>query len=201
MQVKDMYLKNNKFLFLFFVVFFFFIKYVNANETEVSKLTKYFLDLRNFSISFLQDDGNEISEGKISVGDKRVRIDYKTPTKITIILDNKKGMYYNYELDEDEFFNTKDTPAKFFFDMFMSVDFFLESEIEIKNNNLILIKKGINNEKKYQIKIYFEYKPLIIRKIELLQEDFSLTMSFFGHNYNNSFPKKYFKLINPSLFN
>ena len=135
------------------------------------------------------------------MGNKRVRLDYESPSKIIIILDKDKGMYYNYELDEDEFFDTRDTSAKFFFDMFMNVDFFLESEIEIKDNNLILVKDGINNEKNYKIRIYFENKPLMLRKIKLFQEDINITMSFFNHSYNNDFPKKYFKLISPSLFN
>ena len=40
-----------------------------------------------------------------------------------IVLDQDRGMYYNYELDEDEFFNPKDTSAWFFFEIFKNKKF------------------------------------------------------------------------------
>ena len=40
---------------------------------------------------------------------------------LTIILDDDKAMYYNYELEEEEFFNPQNTQAWFFFDIFKPV--------------------------------------------------------------------------------
>ena len=53
----------------------------------------------------------------------------KSIKKILIILDENKAMYYNYDLDEDEFFNPKDTSAWFFFEIFKNPKIFLKSEI------------------------------------------------------------------------
>ena len=111
-------------------------------------------------------------------------------------------MYYNYELEEDEFFNPKKTNAWYFYDIFRNEYFLKKSEIVLENNEIILEKSGFsNNETKYLIKIYFENKPIILRKIEMFVNDSFLQISIFDHNYNEYFDEKFFKLISPSLLN
>ena len=137
---------------------------------------------------------------KISIGDERVRVDYTSPTKILIIISNNKAMYYNYDLDEDEFFDPRDTSAWFFFEIFNNLDFFVNSPISIDENNIIIKKEGSLNDENYKLTIFFENKPLTIRKIELAIGERELILSFFNHNYFENFNKNYFKLINPSFF-
>ena len=97
-----MFLKNNN-IYIFFIFFIiFFSKLATSGEKKINDLISYLNLLNNLSVSFIQDDIESISEGKISIGDKRVRIDYEAPSKILIVLSEKKGMYYNYDLDEDE---------------------------------------------------------------------------------------------------
>ena len=105
MRVKDMCLKNNNPFIWISIFIFFFTKAVFADEKEIHNIINYLGDLKLFSSSFIQDDGESISEGEIFIGLKRVRVEYKTPSKILIILEKDKAMYYNYDLDEDEFFN------------------------------------------------------------------------------------------------
>tara|TARA_A100001011_G_scaffold99627_1_gene105043 strand:- start:36589 stop:37191 length:603 start_codon:yes stop_codon:yes gene_type:complete len=200
MLEKDMFLKNKYiFLTLFFI---FIIKSSLASErNNLTNVIDHLSNLNNFSVSFLQNNNQEISEGKISIGNKRVRVDYKTPTKILIILDKDKAMYYNYDLDEDEFFNPKETSAWFFFEIFNNLNFLLDSEIKTKEKNIILRKEGLANNEKYTLKIYLENKPILLRKVELILENEKMTLSFFDHNYNENFPLKFFKLINPTFFN
>ena len=71
---------------------------------QFNKVINYLDNLHLFSASFIQNDGETLSEGLISIGMKRIRVEYLTPSKILIILDDNKAMYYNYELQEDEFF-------------------------------------------------------------------------------------------------
>ena len=143
-----------------------------------------------------------MSEGKVYIGEKRVRAEYLHPSKILIILDEDKAMYYNYELEEDEFFNPKQTNAWFFYDIFRNPYFFEDSKIIMKNNEIILEKSGLDNEEiKYLIKAYFENNPMVLRKIEVLIESDLLQISIFDHNYNEYFDKNFFKLINPRLLN
>ncbi len=203
MQAKDMFLKNEKYLRFLVIVIFLLFSYKSSFATDnKSEVINYLSSLKYFSASFLQNDGENLSEGKIYIGEKRVRAEYFSPSKILIILDENKAMYYNYELEEDEFFNPKKTNAWFFYNIFRNPIFFEDSFIEIKNNELILEKRGNDNEEKiFLIKVYFEKNPLILRAVEIFMNDEFLKLSIYNHSYNEEFEKSFFKLINPKLLN
>lgn len=196
-----MFLKKNKFFLIIFFFIFIFNTSVLSNEKKIEIIKNYLSELKFFSASFIQNDGLQISEGKIFIGDKRVRVEYKEPSKILIILGENNGMYYNYELEEDEFFDPKDTPAWFFYDTFNNLNFFNGSEIKIENNNIIAKKEGLNKIGEFKIEVFFEDNPLLIRRIILEIDDEFMSLSFFNHKYNEEFDTKFFKLINPSFFN
>lgn len=192
--------KNNLSLILFFIIIF-LVNNAFSEENLKNKAIKYLKELKFFSASFIQDDLSSIAEGKIFVGENRIRVDYEKPTKILIILDENKAMYYDYELEEDEFFDPSGTSAKFFFDIFKQPDFFGDSDIVSQENYLVLSKSSKNEKGDFKIKVFFENNPFLLRKAELLFEDRFLVMSIFNHRYNETFDKNFFKLINPSFFN
>ena len=196
-----MFSKNEKYWFYFYIIIFMVLSFrVESNSDIKIKILDYLNSMQYFSASFIQNDNKTLSEGKIYIGDKRVRAEYLSPSKILIVLDENKAMYYNYELEEDEFFNPKNTNAWFFYDIFRNPYFFEDSKILIKNEEIILKKSGFNdNEIKYLINVYFENSPLILRKIEVFINDEFLQISIFDHNYNEDFDKSFFKLINPKL--
>ncbi len=201
MLVKDMYLKKSS---LYLILFFIIIFLVNNSFSEESlkrNAINYLKELKFFSASFIQDDLSSIAEGKIFVGENRIRVDYENPTKILIILDENKAMYYDYELEEDEFFDPSGTSAKFFFNIFKKPDFFGDSDVISRENYLVLSKSGKNENIDFTIKVFFENNPFLLRKAELLFEDKFLVLSIFNHKYNEAFDKNFFKLINPSFFN
>ncbi len=198
-----MYLKNEKYLLhLIIIVVLLFSSKANSDTNDKTKILKYLDSLKYFSASFIQNDGESLSEGKVYIGKKRVRAEYFLPTKILIILDEDKAMYYDYELDEDEFFNPKNTNAWFFYDIFRNPLFFEDSLVTSKKNNIVIQKKGLDNgENKYSIRVYFEKNPIVLRKLEVLINEDLLTLSIYDHNYNEEFDKDFFKLINPKYFN
>ena len=199
-----MFLKSNKYLNYFYIIIFLVLSYsVEGNANIKIKILNYLNSLQNFSASFIQNDNETLSEGKVYIGEKRVRAEYLSPSKILIVLDEDKAMYYNYELEEDEFFDPKNTNAWFFYDIFRNPFFFEDGKIIVKKDEVILEKSGINihDEGEYIIKVYFENTPLILRKIEVFIDDEFLQISIFNHNYNEDFDKKFFKLINPKLLN
>ena len=200
MRERGMFLKNLKYL----LCLFFFILISNksiSEELNTKKLViKYLKNLENLSVSFIQNDGENLSEGLIAIGEERLRVEYNSPSKILIVLDKDKAMYYNYDLDEDEFFDPKDTIGWYFFEIFKGTEFFSNSEILIENNIILLEKKGFTETEKYNLKIYFEDNPLIIRRLELKTNENYISLSFFGHTHDKIFDKKYFKLISPSFF-
>ena len=199
MQVKDMLLKKIKFIYL--IIFINTLNFaVSAEESKTQFITSYLKDLRYFSASFIQNDNQTLSEGKIFIGKNRIRVEYSLPTKILIILDKDKAMYYNYELDEDEFFNPKDTSAWFFYDIFNNPDFFNSAKLNEIDNNVIIEKVGNSEIGSFEIKVLFENHPLILRMVKLYLDNEYMELSFFNHKYNETFNKKFFKLINPSFF-
>ena len=203
MQVKDMFLKNDKYIFYFLIIISFIFSSNSYSKTNDKKeVFSYLNSLKNFSASFLQNDGNNLSEGKVYIGTKRVRVEYFSPTKILIILDEDKAMYYNYELEEDEFFNPRNTNAWFFYDIFRNPLFFENSLIELENNELIIEKKGVDDEENiFLIRVYFEKNPLIFRGLEAIINNETLKLSIYNHNFYEEFDKDFFKLINPKLLN
>ena len=194
-----MFLKNNRYVNYFYIIIFLNFSYGVEANTKF-KILDYLNSLKYFSASFIQNDNETLSEGMVYIGEKRVRAEYFSPSKILIVLDEDKAMYYNYELEEDEFFNPKNTNAWFFYDIFRNPNFFEDSKIKLKNKEIILEKSGFNNEQtEYLINVYFENNPMILRKIEVFINDEFLQISIFNHSYNEDFDKDFFKLINPSL--
>ena len=192
--------KNLSYLY---IILFLILSYKAESNTDIKiKILDYLNSMQNFSASFIQNDNETLSEGMVYIGKKRVRAEYLLPSKILIVLAEDKAMYYNYELEEDEFFNPKNTNAWFFYDIFRNPYFFENSKITVKNEEVIIQKSGVNNEEsKYSINVYFENNPVILRKIEVFINDEFFQMSIFNHNYNMDFDKNFFKLINPKLLN
>ena len=175
---KEMLLKNNFTIIFILIIIFFFTFNTNASGNKHEKAVDYLKKLKFFSTSFIQNDEAQLSDGEIFIGENRIRVEYDSPAKILIVLDRNKAMYYNYDLDEDEFFNPKDTSAWFFFDIFFNPEFFFDAKINDQNNYLELIRKGFNNGEPYEIKIIFENNPFVIRKVILNQNDVSLKCHF-----------------------
>ena len=199
-----MFSENKKYLNCFYVIIFLIFSYkVEGNADLKLKILNHLNLLENFSASFIQNDSENLSEGRIYIGTERIRAEYLYPSKILIVLDEDKAMYYNYELEEDEFFNPKNTNAWFFYDIFRNPFFFEDGKIILKKNEIILEKSGINTDDggEYTIKVYFENTPLILRKIDVSISDGFLEISIFNHSYNEDFDESFFKLINPKLLN
>ena len=203
MRVRDMFSKNEKYLNYFYIIIFLILSFkVESNTNTRIKILDYLNSMQYFSASFIQSDNETLSDGMVYIGEKRVRAEYLSPIKILIILDEDKAMYYNYELEEVEFFNPKETNAWFFYDIFRNPYFFEDSKIVIENKEIILEKSGFDKqETKYLINVYFEDNPMILRKIEVFVNQEFLQISIFNHNYNEDFDEKFFKLINPKLLN
>ena len=194
MLVKDKFLEKTK--YLFFLIFIFFSQPLVA-ETTSSKILNYNESLINSSAFFLQNDGKEIQEGEIYFGTDRIKINYKTPKKLTLILSEKKGIYINHYLKESQHFNTNKSFIKIFFKILKSNEFAKNPKIE---ENFIKINDSfVLDDIYYQITVLYENKPIKIRKIIILENNQNLEISFFDHNNLEFFDKKFFSMIDPYL--
>ena len=104
MRAKDKFLEKINLLIFSFILGFSQNIYA---DNIYKKVLNYNNSLKNSSANFIQTNINYLQEGIIFFGDKRIKIIYTNPQKITIILSEKKGMYINHELKETQFFMTK----------------------------------------------------------------------------------------------
>ena len=203
MLVKDMFLKKIKLTNLFFF-FLIFLHCENVFADQVKKgVIKHINSLNNFSANFIQsnDSGVDIEEGIIFIGEKRIKVQYNTPSKVTIILDKRRSMYFNRDLQEVEYFNTKKSEASIFFEILKNKNFLNNVEITNEQNNVIIKKTYSFDENVYLAELFFEQSPYLLRKIKVSVNETFYTISFFNHSYNQDFRKKFFSLANPLIIN
>ena len=192
---------NTKLLKLL-IVFFFLSLSAESNENNLLKSALIYLkNLNEFSSSFLQIQDNDVSEGLIFIKGNRLRIEYTFPTSLIFVLKENKGMYVNTDLQEVQYFNPKHTIAKFFIDLFNNENYLSNSNI-IRKKGYFYIHKEIQLEETiYKVKIYFEEKPLQLRKFEIVNNNDleMITFTILNLNYNPNLNDKIFSLANPLL--
>jgi len=202
MRVKEQCLEKNKlinkYLNIFVLVAYLILSstFVFANE-NIDKIQNHISDINNLSANFIQIINDEIQEGKFYLNKKRIRIDYLLPQKIIIILDKKKAMYYNFELQEVEYFNPEGSTAESFYKIFFDRDFYNSTNIKETNSNYIFSKKVNNSEEDVLLNMFFEKNPLYLRKIEIKGEYENINIGIFDYNFNPSFEDDFFSMANP----
>ena len=187
---------------LIFLLFFLFIVFLlpnksNGNQTIISsKISNYFFKINNFTSKFIQSDSDGIQEGNIYLSNKvkRIKIHYNEPSNIVFVLKNNKAMYFNIDLEEVEYFNTKNSIADIFFKVFYDEEFFYNSAIVEKKNTIEIKKTIIVDEEEREILIFFEKNPLIIKQIKIKENEGYRVMTFVNPNFNISFKKNFFSI-------
>ena len=194
MQEKDRFLEKTS--YLIFLICVFFSQSLIA-ETTISKIVNYNANLVNSSALFIQNDGIEIQEGEIYFGLDRIKMNYKYPQNLTLILSERKGVYINHNLKESQYFNTNKSFIKFFFKLLKGSEFAEKPKVEdgfIKINDSFVLEDNY-----YQITIFYENRPIKIRKIIILEDSKRLEISFFDHKNLEFFDKKFFSMVDPYL--
>ena len=196
MQVKDKFLEKIN-LLVFILVLCFSHNLYAKNIYE--KVFNYNDTLKNSTANFIQTNVNYLQEGLIFFGDKRIKIIYKKPQKITIILSEKKGIYINHELKESQFFATRNSYIKFLFDVFHNKEY-LKNIVVKKSNHKIEINEKITLDNiLYNIKLIYENEPINLRRLEIIDNDEKTQIGFFNHRTEQNLEKKFFSMIDPYL--
>ena len=190
------------FLFPFLIIVFLIPNQGKGDQNFLSsQISNYFFKINNFTSKFVQSDSDGIQEGNIYLSNKvkRIKIHYTEPSNIIFVLKDNKAMYFNVDLEEVEYFNTKNSIADIFFNVFYDKEFFYNSKI-VEKKNTIEIKKIIStNEESKEILIFFEKNPLIIKQIKIKEGEGYRVMTFINPNFNTSFRENFFSIANPLL--
>ena len=180
------------------ILFFSQTLFANNNlNSLLEEVNLYFNSLNEFSASFIQQNGESLQEGYLYKNSERIKVDYFYPSRITIILDRSKAMFFNHDLDEVEYFNPKKTIAKIIFDIFN--DDFIEryDRYIIEDNYSKFYIKLEEDDFLYLIEIIFETKPLQLRLVNVDSGEENLSFGLKDHNFNNTFDKNFFSMANP----
>ena len=198
MQEKGKFSKKIK--LLLFLIVFFKAGIVTANNIK-QELQEYNMGLKNSFVFFIQTDGETVEEGVVYIGSKRIKIEYKEPKKISIVLSKNNGMYVNHELKETQFFNTNKSFVKIFFNILTGTEFFEKSKITSLKKNIIVKKKFTIDEAFYFIEIVYEDNPVKLRKVKIKEDEGGFEIGFYNHTMLEKQNKKFFALIDPYLNN
>ena len=194
MRVKDKFFEKTKLIILILC----FTQNLNA-ENLYEKIFKYNDELKNSSANFIQTSVTHLQEGVIFFGGERIKINYNNPEKLTIILSEKKGVYINHELEESEFFITKKSYIKIFFDIFHKKNRLKDMAIKETANQIKISEKTHLDNTLLTISLVYENNPIKLRRLEIISDDEKTQMGFFDHNKKNIFDKKFFSMIDPYL--
>ena len=167
MLEKDTYLKKIKFKNLFFFLFIFLYFNTGFGEEVKKNIINHINSLNNFSAKFIQSNDLGIEEGVIFIGKNRIKVEYKFPSKVTIIMDERKSMYFNKDLQEVEYFNTKKSEANIFFQILKNKNFLDNADIKDGKKNIVVKKKYKFDEIIYIAELIFEQNPYLLRKIKV----------------------------------
>ena len=173
---------------------------VQANTNEKKQVViDYVSNIEEFSSKFIQTDGKTIEEGNFYLKKNRLKIVYTFPSKIDLIIAKNKAMYFNKDLNEVEYFNPKKTMADVFFKVFNDPSFFTDFLIKSETNYIILEKVIGLDERQINVQLVFEDSPLVIRKININDENSKITYSIIDPNFNPNLDIKFFSMVNPNF--
>jgi hypothetical protein len=106
-------------------------------------------------------------------------------------------MYINHELEEVEFFSTKKSYIKFFFDIFHKKNHIENMVLKNSNNKIEISEKVQLDNAFFYIRLIYENDPIKLRRLEITTDDEEIQMGFFNHKQENIFSKKFFSMIDP----
>ena len=203
-QAKEVFLRkiNKTIFFLFFILSLKVSTNILAIDNQKflqEVVIKHLESIEEFSSQFLQTSGTTIEEGNLYLKDKRIKIHYRSPSEIQIIIAQNKAMYFNKDLQEVQYFNPNKSLASYFYNVFYNTTFLNEATYEEKNNYIVVSKNIIIDEEKIILKIFIEQNPTVVRKIRIENVDSVIIFSILNHNYNPELTDKFFSMINPTI--
>ena len=203
-RVREMYLKKRfRFISLIFFFLFLFNNYnliAEENESNIrSKVIVYLTNIKEFSSSFIQHDGDSLQQGEFFLKRNRLRVEYSSPKKIVLIVKENNAMYYNIDLEEVEYFNPKKSPASIFFNFFYDKEYLKDSKIYHDKNFFSFEKTILIDDNKNLVRFFFEKSPLKLRKIEIKNSEGTTSFTIINPDYNPNLNDKLFSLANPLL--
>ena len=171
----------------------------NSEEVYREKVFEYINKIGDFESRFIQIQNGEIQNGGFYKGKNRMRIIYDDPTNIEFVIKKNNVMYFNKNLQEVQYFGTKNNNSKIFFDLFNNINFLDDANFNLSSNMFYFYKNIIIDEELILIRVYFEESPMLIRRIDIQDGENEISVYINNINLNPSFSENFFSLANPLL--
>ncbi len=186
--------------FFFYLIFFLYIfSPAHSKESYLKDIKNYFSSIAIFKSEFYHIENSEISLVNLYFNEDRLRIEYLSPQNLLFVLKNKKVMFFNKDLMEVQYFNPKNTPAQIIIDIFNNKNFFNDFVFREMQQQLLIEKEILIEDEMHKLTVFFEIRPISIRKIKIVGEINSFEFALLNIDYNPSFDKSMFSLANPLL--
>ena len=171
----------------------------NSEEIYREKVFEYISKIGDFESRFIQIQNGEVQNGGFYKGKNRMRIIYDDPTNIEFVIKKNNVMYFNKNLQEVQYFGTKNNNSKIFFDLFNNINFLDDANFNLSSNMFYFYKNIIIDEELILIRVYFEESPMLIRRIDIQDGENEISVYINNINLNPSFSENFFSLANPLL--
>jgi outer membrane lipoprotein-sorting protein len=88
---------------------------LSQHKKELSQIENYLNNIKFLNADFIQESENgDIARGKLFLARPgKMRIEYKSPQKLSIVVNNSVLAYSDLELEETSYLTTNSTPASF----------------------------------------------------------------------------------------
>ena len=172
--------------------------YKSANQSKIiTSILSYLNNTKTMVADFIQiaPDGTS-SDGKFYLSRPgKLRWQYEPPVPMLIIVNGKKLMYYDYELNEVSYTDTDEVMGSFL--TAPKIDFHEHNvTLEEINNKYGFIKIMLKHKKENKsMKMTFSENPIELKKIDFFDENNQQTsISFHNIKYNTILDSKLFYL-------
>lgn len=180
--------------FLFFSLILFFghaeARVVKNDDYFLKKLYIFFSGTHNLTSDFIQKTtiSDEISKGKliVDIKNKKMRVDYEKPDRVSLIFDNEKIIYYHYELDTTKHL----ADGAGFYLQLLSCDVVTNvSDVVVGPDFVDFVTKS---DEHGATKVIFWKNPFMISKIQYNNDVEAIDIEFFNVKTNTKIVKQTF---------
>lgn len=177
---------------LFFLIIFFFanLHATSENDYFLKKLYRFLDKTKTIQADFLQhsNDSDEISTGNLIFDGKKMRIDYKNPEIISLIITEKNIIYHNHELDSRQYLKNSDN---FYLQLLNKNIVSYINNVEHDEYEVIFT---INANESFIFKLIFTKKPFNLKQIQQESENETVTIDLQNIVFNHDIAKNAFSV-------
>lgn len=177
---------------------------LSANKQDLTEIENYLNNIKYLKADFIQEsEEKNISKGKLFLSRPgKMRVEYDTPQKLLILVNNNVVAYTDIELDETSYLTTNSTPASFltrknfsFSAMDVEITDFQKSADNIR---VSILKK--NKKTAGTFSLIFKTSPLRFVKMEVKNDLDEITkVSFTKLTFGEEISDKLFIIKNKNL--